>query len=158
MRDTGNGGDLSLGSLGDLLGYRLRRAQLVVFEDFGRAMAAEPDGGVTPGQFGVLALIAANPGLKQTALARGMGVERSTMVAVIDSLEKRGLVLRNDSTEDRRSHALVLTAEGERRFARWQGVVEAHEQRIAETLSEAERQRLLQLLVRLDRGLPAADA
>lgn len=151
MRDTGMGDDVTLGALAGLLGYRLRRVQVVVFEDFARVMADEADGGVTPGQFGVMALIAANPGLKQTALARGMGVERSTMVAVIDALEKRGLVLRKDSAEDRRSHALVLTAEGARSYERWLGLVLGHERRIAECLSDVEREQLLDLLTRLDR-------
>src|SRR3972149_10268666 len=79
---------LSYGLLSELIGYHLRRAQAVVFDDFMRSMA---DSRITPGQFGVLTMIQANPGISQSALARALGIERSTMVAVIDELEARRL-------------------------------------------------------------------
>ena len=76
------------GILPELLGYHLRRAQLAVFADFARSMTGID---LTPGQFGVLARIAANPGLSQSALGRAVGIERSSVVAVIDRLDMHGL-------------------------------------------------------------------
>ena len=67
------------------MGYHLRRAQISFFNDFENSMGGVQ---ITPGQFGVITLIAANPGLTQSALARAVGIERSTMIAVIDVLEK----------------------------------------------------------------------
>ena len=75
--------------LPQLMGYQLRRAQLRMFTDFAGAMGAVQ---ITTGQFGVLVLIEDNPGSTQSALARAIGIERSTMVAVIDTLERRALV------------------------------------------------------------------
>jgi DNA-binding MarR family transcriptional regulator len=132
--------------LEELIGYHLRRSQVAVFQDFAQTM----DGiDLTPGQFGVLALIQANPGMSQSALGVAMGVDRSTVVAVIDRLEGRGLVQRAASARDRRSYALQLSAEGMRRFAQALKRVYAHEKHIAWRLSTAERAQLLALLRRV---------
>src|SRR3546814_2024019 len=50
---------VDLGYLAGLLGYRLRRAQLAVFQDFITSMR---DYDLRPAQFSVLAIIRANPG------------------------------------------------------------------------------------------------
>jgi DNA-binding MarR family transcriptional regulator len=137
---------LPKGSLEGLLGYHLRRAQVAVFQDFALSMRGME---ITPGQFGVLALIEANAGMTQSALGEAMGVDRSTVVAVIDRLEGRGLVRRAPSPNDRRSYALVLSDEGQRRFVAALKRVRAHERRIARRLSAAERSGLIALLRRV---------
>ena len=134
------------GLLPGLIGYNLRRAQAIVFDDFMRTMA---ESRVTPGQFGVLTMIQANPGISQSALARSIGTERSTMVAVIDELESRGLAERGVAHNDRRSHALRLTAKGETLSRALEPKVRRHEQRIARDLSPSEVRRLIELLRRL---------
>ncbi len=129
-----------------LIGYQLRRAQVRVFNDFLESMK---DIGVTPGQFGVMAIIGANAGLSQSALARAVGIERSTIVAVIDRLEARGLAHRRPSPTDRRSHALVLSEKGQVALARVKERVVDHERRIAENFTPAEQSRLIDFLKRL---------
>lgn len=135
--------------LPELVGYHLRRAQSVVFDDFARTMAAQR---IAPGQFGVLVLIAANPGLSQSALARAVGVERSTMVAVIDRLQARGLVERRRSAADRRSYALGLSAAGRRLLVRLKPMVRRHDRRVTKRLDAAEKATLIGLLRRLHGG------
>jgi DNA-binding MarR family transcriptional regulator len=139
---------LNEGVLPELLGYQLRRAQLAVFADFERAMAGLT---LTPGQFGILARIAANPGLSQSALGRAVGIERSSVVAVIDRLEGRGLVTRGKTAGDRRANALALSAEGRKLFQQAQRRVRAHERRIARGLTPAEAKTLIDLLRRVAR-------
>ena len=134
------------GMLPDLLGYHLRRAQSAVFQDF----AASIDGAnVTPGQFGVLALIEANSGLSQTQLAEILGIDRSTLVAVIDKLERQGLVERAARPNDRRSHALKLSRQGQSRFEALARLVKKHEACMARRLSSRERETLIELLERI---------
>jgi DNA-binding MarR family transcriptional regulator len=140
--------DRRLGLLPQLLGYRLRQAQIAVFEDFQRAM----DGlDVTPGRFGVLEAIAANSGLSQSELGNILGIDRSTVVAVIDRLEAGDLVRRMKVATDRRSYALTLGERGRAIIDELRRRVLAHEQRIARNLSAAERQSLLDLLDRVAR-------
>lgn len=134
------------GMLDRLLGYHLRRAQVAVFGDFMRTMANDR---ITPGQFGVLTLIDRNPGLNQSALARVLGIERSTMAAVIDGLEDRRLVTRHESVSDRRSNTLALTQQGKDLLAEVQPKVRRHEKRIAVALEPDEVAALIGLLRRV---------
>jgi DNA-binding MarR family transcriptional regulator len=143
---------LSEGMLGGLLGYRLRRAQLKVFEDF---LASFAPLGLKPAQFSALVLIEANPGRSQREIAAELGIQRPNFVAMMDEFERRGLARRHRSKVDRRSHALALTEAGEALLREGRDIVAAHEARIAARLNDAERAELLRLLVLL--GAPAAD-
>lgn len=147
----------TLGVLPDLLGYTLRRSQETVFNDFLNNVTAKlGPGGLTPGQFGVIAIIAANPGLKQIELGGALGVDRSTIVAAVDKLEKRGLVERRPVPHDRRAHALNLTGEGQRIYKKALALIERHEAKIAGALSVQERAQLLGLLDKVMRAAATA--
>jgi DNA-binding MarR family transcriptional regulator len=132
--------------LDDLVGFHLRRAQSVVFEHFMVSMKSEK---VSPGQFGVLVLIEGNPGLNQSGLAAALGIERSTMVAVINVLEDRGLVKRQESTTDRRSYVLSLSKQGQHLLNTVKARVGDHEAEISGALSNSEKQTLLGLLKKI---------
>jgi DNA-binding MarR family transcriptional regulator len=134
---------LKPGVLPGLLGYRLRRAQQAVFRDF-----AAHVGRLSPGRAGILLLIEANPGVNQSRLAHAVGVDRSTMVGLIDSLEDAGLIERRRG-EDRRTNGLWLTAAGGEHVARLKRRIGAHERRVASRLTGAERAQLLALLGKL---------
>src|SRR5581483_5956315 len=99
---------LDLGPLDSLLGYRLRIAQLAVYDDF---LGDAPVRGLAPGQFAILVLVHENPETTQQSLCEGIGVDKSTFA--IDRLAERGLIRRVRSKEDRRSNSLRLTAKGE---------------------------------------------
>ena len=145
---AGRDAEISLGLLTSLLGYNLRRAQVAVFQNFTEIVGASE---LTPGQFGVLVVIDANPGLTQTQLGNALGIDRSTVVAVIDRLESRGLVARQPSPNDRRSHALHLSGSGKATLRRLTERVRAHESEIARHLSTDEQARLIELLGRVAR-------
>lgn len=134
---------LKLGELPKLIGYHIRLAQVAIFRDFAAALGSEH---VTPGLYGVLTVIETNPGLKQTELAGAVQLDRSTVVTVIDKLEKRGLVERRQAEGDRRSNAIHLTAEGKALLGRIKPLVRQHEARLTAQLSDDERQTLTGLL------------
>jgi DNA-binding MarR family transcriptional regulator len=144
--------EFDLDLLPGLIGYQLRLTQLAVFNDFAEDLK-EFD--ISPGRFGVLVLVSANPGLTQSRLAAATHLDRSTMVAVIDQLEERGLVERHASPTDRRSNALVLTAEGESLLKQLKRRVKAHEARIAAAMSPRETETLVELLTRIRNRLHA---
>ena len=106
---------LQMGELSELLGYSLKRAQLKIFEDFLRCVAPLQ---LTPAQFSVLLLLDKNPGRNQTEIANTLGILRPNFVAMLDGLESRDLCARMRSTNDRRSHILVLTDKGRAVLAR----------------------------------------
>lgn len=143
------GDGIELGGLPQLVGYQMRLAQVAIFRDFNAALG-EYD--ITPGLYGVLEVIAANPGLKQTQLARAVQLDRSSVVSVIDKLERRALVSRRVAAGDRRSNALELTADGLALLRRLRPRVRAHEERLAARLSASERATLMELLARVFPG------
>ena len=135
-----------LGILPGLLGYQLRLAQRAIFDDFADAMGELE---VSPGLFGMLVIIEANPGLKQSELAHAAQLDRSSLVPALDKLEARRLVERRASSEDRRVNGLWLTSEGSALLRQLKQRVARHEQRLARGLTTAERETLVALLQRI---------
>jgi DNA-binding MarR family transcriptional regulator len=140
---------LQLGELSELLGYVLKRAQLKVFEDFLRCVESLQ---LTPAQFSVLILLEKNPGRNQTEIANTLGILRPNFVAMLDGLESRDLCTRMRSTNDRRSHILVLTDKGRAVLQRAKKLVASkHESRLNELLGPANRTALLSMLSKIAR-------
>jgi DNA-binding MarR family transcriptional regulator len=138
---------LQMGELAELLGYSLKRAQLKVFEDFLRCVAPLQ---LTPAQFSVLLLLDRNPGRNQTEIANTLGILRPNFVSMLDALESRDLCARMRSTNDRRSHILVLTDKGRAVLARAKKLVASkHEARLNELLGPANRIALLEMLSKI---------
>jgi DNA-binding MarR family transcriptional regulator len=134
---------LKPGLLAGLLGYRLRVAQQAVFRDFARSI---PE--ASPGRVGILLLIDANAGVTQSRLAHAVGIDRSTLVGVLHSLQALDLVERRRG-EDRRTNGLWLTRAGRLLVSSLKQRIRVHERRVAARLSPSERAQLLALLEKL---------
>jgi DNA-binding MarR family transcriptional regulator len=102
--------------------------------------------GLGPADVGLLRLIAGEPGRSQQSLATALGVVPSRVVALVDGLERKGLVERRRSTADRRNYELHLTGEAMQVMARMREVGSAHEQDMLSGLDAAERAQLAVLL------------
>jgi DNA-binding MarR family transcriptional regulator len=138
-----------------IVGYKLRRAQLAVFQDFIQTFARMK---VRPAEFSVLTMIARQPGLKQTEIAEALGIKRANFVSLMDGLEARGLADRRRGDIDKRSHSLHLTPEGERFVKRMLATWTEHEDRMVERLGGPEdRDRLIALLDRILANTPVRD-
>jgi DNA-binding MarR family transcriptional regulator len=73
---------------------------------------------------------------------------------MLDGLESRGLCERVRSTNDRRSHILLLTEKGRAVLARAKKLVATkHEARLNELLGPANRVALLEMLAKIAREL-----
>lgn len=141
---------LQMGELSDLLGYSLKRAQLKVFDDFLHCVAPLQ---LTPAQFSVLILLDRNPGRNQTEIANTLGILRPNFVAMLDGLEGRGLCTRMRSSNDRRSHVLVLTDKGRAVLARAKKLVARHEARLNELIGSDNRAAMIEMLATIASGL-----
>jgi DNA-binding MarR family transcriptional regulator len=134
---------LDYGTLHELLGFQIRRAQLRTYWDFARDAPIE---GLTPGQLAILVFIKNNPGLTQQRLCESLGIEKSTLAVTLHRLADRDLVRRERSTRDRRENALALTENGGRVLRTMLQHVAKHEKRIARQLTRDERKTLMTLL------------
>jgi DNA-binding MarR family transcriptional regulator len=74
--------------------------------------AVEPFG-LRSKDFIVLTAIDSMGPQSQQQLARTHGIDRTTMVSVVDGLERHGLVQRARNPDDRRKYAIGLTTEGQ---------------------------------------------
>ena len=149
-RDERAAGRIDYGRLPGYLGFNLRRAQAAMFVDFARLTG---DLDLTPGQFSLLALLAANPGISQIGLSRAFGLDKSTVSPTIDRLEKRGIVARTRTPSDRRFYALRLTAEGRALLERATRLVEEQERAMAAALKPGERDAMIDMLRRVEAAL-----
>ena len=147
-------GTPSLGILPGLLGYQLRHANLKVVGGFAERIAPH---NVTAAQFGLLVLVAANPGATQAALARAFGTDRSVMVRLIDRLEAAGLVDRRARAGDRRSNAILLTERGAALLKTLKREVRAFEDEATACLTAEETGTLLALLRRINAAARPVD-
>jgi DNA-binding MarR family transcriptional regulator len=98
-------------SLDDQVGYLLSKAHYRVHTS---ANAALEPLELTVKHYGLLTLLVHEGAVSQGRLGEVMRIDRTTMVALIDDLERAGHVDRARNPEDRRAYALVATASGKR--------------------------------------------
>jgi DNA-binding MarR family transcriptional regulator len=130
------------GPLEHWLGFNLRMAQAAAFQAFSRLSS---EIGVQPGRFATLTLIAANPGITQTALSRANGRDKSTLTPLIGDLVRRGLIRRARDRKDRRTYRLTLTPSGQRLLAALTACAQEHERNLDRVVG-ADRALFLRLL------------
>jgi DNA-binding MarR family transcriptional regulator len=103
---------------------------------------------------GVLNLLALGP-ISQHELGTQLGIDRTTMVELIDDLERQGAVVRRKNPSDRRSYALALTADGKQLQKRAARAFDAATAEVFEPLGRAEKQALGDMLRRVISGIDA---
>lgn len=110
---------------------------------------------LTPPHAGILRAVAGEPGRSQQALSGQLDLLPSRVVAYVDDLEERGYVERRRNPDDRRLHALYLTASGKRLMQKIATLARQHEHRMTEGLNAEQRETLHELLatVARQRGL-----
>lgn len=144
VRDSGQ--PIDYDELPTYVGYLLRRAQATIFREFERTLG---DIGLTPGAFGLLMLIRANPGITQMDLANAFGIDKSTLTPVLNRLERGGLVRREQLAHDRRYNALFFEPARETFFVSARARVRDFEQSVADRLSKDEQAELVRLIGKL---------
>jgi DNA-binding MarR family transcriptional regulator len=133
---------IRFGPLEHWLGFNLRMAQAASFQAFARCSI---EVGVQPGRFATLTLIAANPGITQTALSRANGRDKSTLTPLISDLVRRGLVRRTRDRKDRRTYRLTLTPAGQRLLGTLNNCALEHERNLDRVVG-ADRALFLRIL------------
>lgn len=108
--ELGEAGALDVSSIEHSVIFQIKRTQALLTRRFQSRFAGFD---LRPGEYGILLLIATNPGRKQTEIADALGVQRANFVPLINALERRQLTERRPSLQDRRSNALYLTPIGE---------------------------------------------
>ena len=111
--------------------------------------------GLTPALFALLNVIGAREGAIQQELGSLLGIDRSTMVSLIDQLETAGLARRRPSATDRRAREIAITPKGRRLLQEARKLISQVEDEVLGGLTAEERRRLLTLLRRALDSAPA---
>jgi DNA-binding MarR family transcriptional regulator len=105
--------------------------------------------GLRPAQFAVLSVVDAEPGLTQQALVAATGIDPSTMVQLLDSLEAGGWAERRPHATDRRKRAVHVTKSGRAVLVRARKAATQVGEATFAPLSPEEREQLHALLRKL---------
>ena len=111
--------------------------------------------GLTPALFALLNVIGARDGAIQQELGSALGIDRSTMVSLVDQLENKGLAKRRPSATDRRAREVTITAKGRRHLEKARGLLAQVEGEVLAGLTSKEREDLMTLLRKTLASAPA---
>ena len=140
---------ITLGRLGNYLGFRLRRVQNQLSRDFqARATAWN----LRAGMFSSLEVIASNPGMSQVELSAEVGLDKSAIVPLVDDLEARGWVERTRSPHDRRRNELKITKTGRAELDKLFAVLDETEHDALAVLARDERETINRALDKVYRA------
>jgi DNA-binding MarR family transcriptional regulator len=98
----------------DVLGYLLKHASLALTASTDAALRPL---GVDSKDFGALRVIAHRESASQLQVAQTLGIDRTTMVALLDELERKRIITRHPDPADRRRNVVELTEEGQKVYA-----------------------------------------
>ena len=145
-RERAAGAKVDLGPLPKLLGYNLRRANQASWRTY---VSFIGENKIRPGLFSLLCLVRANPGIAQIELGTHLGVDKASIVALLDRLERAGLIERRRSTRDRRRQGIFLTDAGSSELEVLMQQVRQLERQIASRFSKTELDQFLGFLRRM---------
>lgn len=131
-------------------GFLLRRAHQISAAIFEKACA---ELALTPAQYGVLCVLAEQPGIDQSSLARALAFDKVTVLRVLKGLEERGLCGRSVPEGNRRQMAVRLTAAGARLLRQAQTPVRRAYETLMSPFTAAQQKQLIALLQTLNTEL-----
>ena len=133
-------------SLHSYIGFEVRRTHLALARKFGEIFS---DVELKSGQFSILAAISEHPNQTQTVIAKQLGLDRSTMVPLLDVLQKKQLIERERDPNNRRAHILTITTKGKRVLNKSRPLIDEHETAVTKGITKLEKRQLLRLLSQL---------
>lgn len=137
---------LPIDGLEDLPGHYIRRLQQIAVGIF---MDETADVNVTPVQFALLFAASQQAGLDQRTLAGRIGLDTSTIGAVVDRLESRELIERKVSPDDKRVRLLSVTPAGKKLLQAVMPAMLRAQDRMLAPLPKADRSKFMAMVKRI---------
>lgn len=102
--------------------------------------------GLTTALLSVLNYLVAQDAAIQQEIGAAIQIDPSTMVSLVDELERAGLAKRRPHPRDRRAREVVITAKGRRTVERGRALAREVEDAVLQGLAAEERRQLMKLL------------
>jgi DNA-binding MarR family transcriptional regulator len=128
-------------------GFLLNKAAIKIKDTYEEQL--KPIGLPTAKHYGVLTVLEERGSITQQEIGKCVSIDRTTMVNLLDDLEKLGFVERKEHPTDRRSHAVYLTAKGKDVLSKGHRISLTIDKQFLECLSAKEQKELFQLLRKL---------
>jgi DNA-binding MarR family transcriptional regulator len=125
------------------LGYLLKHVELRFTRLISAALGPI---GITPREWAALFCLDEQHGHSQREVADLLGVDRTTMVALVDQLQAKGMVKRHPQPDDRRKNTVSLTSNGRDAMQSGAGLIDDCERRFLAALSEPDAEQLKKAL------------
>jgi DNA-binding MarR family transcriptional regulator len=128
---------------------------LAAFDAFAQAVRrargapAQEERALTLSQYALLQSLADREAARVQELSRDAGITASTATRILDALERRGIVRRTRSREDRRGVTVTLTELGREVLSDQDEWMRGRQREFFESLPEVERDLAPDLLIRL---------
>ena len=144
--DAGASAGDDIGGIDDIVGFHIRLAHGAVYRHFTETFA---DLDLTQKQVSVLWLIDDHPDIAQADIGRRLRMDRATVMAIVNRLQRRGLVERGASTGDRRRQTLHMTIAGHKALVSARESILEHEAWLKSRFTARETKLLVDLLRRI---------
>lgn len=135
-----------IGQLDTILGFHIRLAHGTVYRHFTETFN---DLGLTQKQVSVLWLVDDHPEIAQADIGRRLQIDRATVMAIVNRLQKRGFVERGQSTSDKRRQTLHLTTAGHEALVGARECILEHERWLKSRFTPGEINTLVEMLRRI---------
>lgn len=144
--EDGAGQADGVGGLDDIVGFHIRLAHGAAYRHFMETFAQLD---LTQKQVSVLWLVSDHSGIGQSDLARRLQMDRATVMAIVNRLQARGLLVREEHGHDARRRALVLSPDGEAALVEARTAIAEHERWLTSRYTKREVKLLIDLLSRV---------
>ena len=131
--------------LSDNLGWLLQQASYALLTEMNAGLESL---GILPRGHCVLSA-AMTGSYSQSELANMIGLDKTTMVVLMDELESAGLAKREPSPTDRRARVIAVTPKGKRKAAQADEIIERIQRDVLGSLPARERDAFVDALTRL---------
>lgn len=138
--------DGGIGAIDSILGFHIRLAHGAVYRHFTETFS---NLGLTQKMVSVLWLIDDHPGIAQADIGRRLQMDRATTMALVNRLQDRGLLVRGQSTQDKRRQTLTLTRSGHAALVESRECIWEHERWLKARFTEREVSSLIEMLRRI---------
>jgi len=133
---------MKLGALENNVGYYMRKSVLAAQSSFLRETGVK----LMTGQYSVMEIIFNNPGRTQSAIAWAAGLDRSSLVPILNQFEKNGLIIKEPVENDKRAYAVSLTPAGVKELEELRAKIIEMEQVFIKGMGSRSHKQLINLL------------
>lgn len=138
------------GPVGRYIGSQIRLTHIAALDALEAEIAPLKS---SPIRFALLDQVNELPGSTQGTLADILDVDRTTLVPMLASMERQGLVKRTPSQDDKRSVRVDITAKGRKLLHKLKPIAAAHEARLCRGMSQSEQAAFAAALRKIRRNL-----